>query len=660
MRTSIRWKMKRMRVLGLCIIAGLLMSACGEGSDGLSAAPAERTVLVYAIGSDLSTNAEQDVNDILKNSTSNQVNIVVAAGGGVTIDHDSGNSIQFDWTQLTYLAKGKDGALYRAVQGKKNMADGATFTSFVEWAVKTYPAKNYSIIFNDHGGGPVGGFGSDSVFRTDENPASLSLAAIAGSMKTIQAETGVLFDMIGFDACLMASAEVANAISPYAKYLVASEDLEFGSWDYDNILKAVSQNPAMDGRELGEIVIDAARQGNKGARGENNPALTLSLIDLTKMDEVVGAIDSLGSELTASLARDPSPRVTPPADALTGNLCTTNWSCIAQARHGAEQFDTDFGNQAPDVVDLGSFAQSLVTFNPGHTGPVPATPETVQRIKAAVADAVIDQAQGSERTDSSGLTIYVPGSTINSTSVGQTYSAIAFSANYKTFVASYAAMAPDVLSAADKFSSAQPLSTGGVLTVAQPLSSALWLDGMPLAAIVDRSGTAAAIAPAASVNNATQISADRTLRQFLMNGNPVSVVPAEAPAAGSTYIVPVCYKPLGNATVSGGYLVATVTGDSVSLTSGQPVLTYDTAAAGLDQAQAGDQIAPRPYSYSSTESEWGWADCSTLDPARYANWGSSGPTFSASTISRGTSVMLGFMDITDYFHFSAATPLTWQ
>ncbi|PVX85631.1 clostripain-related cysteine peptidase [Paraburkholderia unamae] len=660
MRKGICRKMERMRTMAMCVIAGLVMGGCGDDGDGTSSASAERTVLIYAVGSDLSTNAERDVNDILKNSTSNQVNIVVAAGGGVPIEHDSSDSVQLDWTQLTHLAKGRDGALYRSVLGKENMGDGATFTSFVKWAVKTYPAKNYSIIFDDHGGGPIGGFGSDSVFRTDADQASLSIATIAESMKTIQADTGVTFDMVGFDACLMASAEIANAISPYARYLVASEDLEFGSWDYDNILKAVSKNPAIDGREFGEVVIDAARQNNNGTSGENNPALTLSMIDLTKMGAVVDAIDNLGGELTASLARDPSPPATPPADVATGNLCTTNWSCIAQARHGAEQFDNDFRSVAPDTVDLVSFAQSLVTFNPGHTGPVPATPEAIQRVKAAVADAVIDQATGSERTESSGLTIYVPASTIYSTTAGPAYSSLSFSASYKAFVAGYTAMAPGVMSDASAFSKGQPLNSGGVLTIAQPLSSALWLDAMPLAAIVDPTGNAAAIAPATTVNNATQISADRTLRRFVMNGNPVSVVPAEAPSAGSTYIVPVCYKPVRNATVSGGYLVATVTGDSVSLTSGRPILTYDTSAAGLYQAQPSDQIASRPYSYSSTDKRWDWADCSTLDSARYTNWGSTGPTFSASTIANGTSVMLGFMDISDFFYFSAGTPLTWQ
>ena len=44
---------------------------------------------------------------------------------------------------------------------------------------------------------------------------------------------GQPFELIGFDACLMASVEMASVASPYAKYMVASEEVEPGSgWDY--------------------------------------------------------------------------------------------------------------------------------------------------------------------------------------------------------------------------------------------------------------------------------------------------------------------------------------------------------------------------------------------------------------------------------------------
>lgn len=35
--------------------------------------------------------------------------------------------------------------------------------------------------------------------------------------------------MVGFDTCVMGCVEVAQALAPYADYLVASEDLEPGT-----------------------------------------------------------------------------------------------------------------------------------------------------------------------------------------------------------------------------------------------------------------------------------------------------------------------------------------------------------------------------------------------------------------------------------------------
>ena len=44
------------------------------------------------------------------------------------------------------------------------------------------------------------------------------------------------FDLVGFDACLMASVEVAKIIEPHAKYMIASEEVEPGhGWHLDRL-----------------------------------------------------------------------------------------------------------------------------------------------------------------------------------------------------------------------------------------------------------------------------------------------------------------------------------------------------------------------------------------------------------------------------------------
>ena len=41
------------------------------------------------------------------------------------------------------------------------------------------------------------------------------------------------FDLIAFDACLMANYAVAGALAPYATLLVASETNEYGGMNYE-------------------------------------------------------------------------------------------------------------------------------------------------------------------------------------------------------------------------------------------------------------------------------------------------------------------------------------------------------------------------------------------------------------------------------------------
>lgn len=81
----------------------------------------------------------------------------------------------------------------------------------------------------DHGGGWTG-MGADET--NDED--GLGIDEIAQGLDEGMAAAGVsTLDLLGFDACLMATYEVASTLAPYADYMVASEELEPGhGWNY--------------------------------------------------------------------------------------------------------------------------------------------------------------------------------------------------------------------------------------------------------------------------------------------------------------------------------------------------------------------------------------------------------------------------------------------
>ncbi|MEZ4619616.1 MAG: clostripain-related cysteine peptidase [Caldilineaceae bacterium] len=93
---------------------------------------------------------------------------------------------------------------------------------FATWAMKTYPAKKYALILSDHGAGWVGGWNDDA----PKEGSALTLYDIDQALATILQRTRVpIFELIGFDACLMSSVEVLAAVAPYARHAVARKRL---------------------------------------------------------------------------------------------------------------------------------------------------------------------------------------------------------------------------------------------------------------------------------------------------------------------------------------------------------------------------------------------------------------------------------------------------
>jgi len=105
------------------------------------------------------------------------------------------------------------------------------------------------LILWDHGGGSVSGYGYDQHYPSN----TMRLDEIAVALKN----GGCVFDLIGFDACLMATLETAIVLEPYADYMIASEEVEPGiGWYYTGWITALSRNTSIKTIDLGKKLID--------------------------------------------------------------------------------------------------------------------------------------------------------------------------------------------------------------------------------------------------------------------------------------------------------------------------------------------------------------------------------------------------------------------
>lgn len=150
--------------------------------------------------------------------------------------------------------------------------------SFLAWAKEAYPADRYILALWDHGGGFSNGYGMDAVNEREGDLPTLSVSEICDAIGS----SGITFDIIGFDACLMQDIEVAAALEPYADYLLASEEVEGGyGWSYTSAFGMLAENPGLSSVDFGREVVACYDPYNTIiGGGEPNTTATLSFVDL--------------------------------------------------------------------------------------------------------------------------------------------------------------------------------------------------------------------------------------------------------------------------------------------------------------------------------------------------------------------------------------------
>lgn len=299
------------------------------------------TIMVYMNGSDLESEfgaATDDLVEMLDSGLdSRNANVLILTGGANRWQNDAIPETECIIWQLA------DGFLNELKSmGKVNMGNPDTLRDFLWFCMGNFPAEKYGLIMWDHGGGSIAGFGHDEKF----DDASLTLL----DMKKAFAEAGLAenkLEFLGFDACLMATVEMAILSSEFARVLIAAEDLEPGEgWDY-HFLSALNENPHMCGFELGEIIVDTFMEFFENLGLIDEEILTLSVTDLENVAPVMDAMGRLMARSSEELNYRP------------------NFYRMATRRANTKTF----GEGSPrdnyaDMVDIGDMAIQLADIFP--------------------------------------------------------------------------------------------------------------------------------------------------------------------------------------------------------------------------------------------------------------------------------------------------------
>ncbi len=388
----------------------------GNGKDKV-------TLMVYLCGTDLESRnqmATMDLQEMLNADIGEQVNLILYTGGCKQWRNDVLDSSRNQIWQVT----DKGLVCLQKDLGSVSMTDPNTLSSFIRWCADEFPANRNALIFWDHGGGSVSGYGYDEKFQSS---GSMSLAEIDKALT----DGGVQFDFVGFDACLMATAENALMLTKHADYMIASEETEPGiGWYYTNWLTMLSQNTSVSTLELGKKIIDDfVETCAKKCAGQST---TLSLVDLAEVEATVPKALAAFSNHTYELIKN------------------DDYAQVSNARSGSREFGA---SSRIDQVDLVHLAKNMNT-------------KEGEALAKALLGTVKYNRTSSNMTNSYGISIYFPfrkASMVDS--AVDTYEQIGMEDEYTRCIKAFASMEVSGQAAAGGTASPLPslLGQGSVL-----------------------------------------------------------------------------------------------------------------------------------------------------------------------------------------------------
>jgi len=251
------------------------------------------TFMVYlAAANDLNPFASLDLQEMMKVGSNENINIIVY----LTLHEDGKPKV----TKKLYVNKGSMTQI--GPDMVRDSGDVATLEEALEWACVDYPSDRIAVDLWDHGSGPLNRSKMSLLSRgvcydydTDHYLTDRDcLQAFSWARDTFRG--GKKFDIIAFDACLLASLELAYTLSSCANYMVASEETIPGDgYQYAYLLSPLATTN-LDPLSFARHMINAYKQEYEGTTD-----FTLSATDLNAVKSLVDNCNAVAQILTTQL-----------------------------------------------------------------------------------------------------------------------------------------------------------------------------------------------------------------------------------------------------------------------------------------------------------------------------------------------------------------------
>jgi len=386
----------------------IVVGACSFSSE-TTAASGSWTVLSYSIAdTNLEAPMMDDLTEMGSVDSSSALSVVALVDRARDYSKDPVLGLK-NWVGAKVLDVADGGATVTQDLGDVNTGDPAVLADFITTGIASHPADHYALIISDHGASWPGVGGDES-----SDSDNLSLAELSeGVSKGLDGAGIAKLDLLGFDACLMATYEVASTLAPVSDRLLASEELEPDhGWDY-TALQTVVDGGGATVDELGAALIAGFESQ---AKTEKTAAeITLSLIDLTAMGPVNDALARF-----SGLLADQSAKISP----VVGRSVAKTLSFGKDPDPTQDSFMSDLGMLAAKIGDK------------NHS-----VADAADALNTAINAAVLDKVDGKATRGATGLSIYFPPSADN---FDPSYNDLGLTTGWGDFLAAYYRAGTDI------------------------------------------------------------------------------------------------------------------------------------------------------------------------------------------------------------------------
>ncbi|HOV45984.1 MAG TPA: clostripain-related cysteine peptidase [Exilispira sp.] len=310
----------------------ITLTSGGGGGGGVTLPQPQKkwTILVYLdADNNLSSYGDYDINEMKAVGSTSDINIVA-------LWDNSGSTHGYYYIQSGVATLLQD-------LGEINMGSETTAKNFVDYATTNFPADHFMWIFWNHGGAVDRAKG---VCWDDTNSSDhLSEVEQKNTITYFYNKIGKAIDVVAYDACLMACAELMYQFKGYVNYLASSEQTIPGNgYDYE-FITYIKNNPTCTPYYAAKAIFDYYK-----AEYSSTSDVTFSVADLSYADELGTAINTFASAaINSGIAGSTFKNLRP-----SSNFSGYTWDLYAymSAIYNSSSMTTTVKNAAKAVMDL--------------------------------------------------------------------------------------------------------------------------------------------------------------------------------------------------------------------------------------------------------------------------------------------------------------------